>query len=106
MRGGPPTSRLVLAGVAANTAVGTLFAWSLVAEDAARDVGLPQGGAAGVFAGAIVVFTLVLLGAGRGLRRFGPRWRLCVAALAGGSGLLLAAAWQQPLALFVGAAGL
>lgn len=103
---GSSGGRRVLAGVAANAAVGTLFAWSLVAQEAARDSGLSPGGAAWVFAGAIVVFTVVLLGVGRGLRRLGPRGRLSVAALAGGSGLLLAASWQHPLALFVGVSGL
>lgn len=101
-----PTGRLVLAGVVANAAVGTLFAWSLVAPDAARDVGLSAGGAAGAFAGAIVVFTVVVLGVGRGLRRLGPRQRLVLAALVGGAGLLLAALGRHPLTLYVGVVGL
>ena len=42
--------RQVLAGTTANLAVGTLFAWSLVAEDAASDVGLSGDAGAAVFA--------------------------------------------------------
>lgn len=108
----PPTAgtthgiRLVLAGVVANTAVGTLFAWSLVAEDAAREAGLPPGGSASVFAGAIGVFTAVLLGTGRVSRLLSPRTLLVAAAATGGPGLLLAALWQHPLALWSGVAGL
>ena len=58
--------REVLAGATANFAVGTLFAWSLVSEDAAADVGTSGEAAAAVFAGALVVFTVVVLGTGAG----------------------------------------
>ena len=43
----------------ANFAVGTLFAWSLVAQDAAAGAGMSRDAAAAVFAGAIVVCTAV-----------------------------------------------
>jgi MFS family permease len=94
----------VLAGVLANLAVGTLFGWSLVAEQAVADVGAPAGTAAAVFAGAIVVFTAALSGVGRALRRLGPRRLLGVAAAGAGAGLGTAAAWDRPLALWVGVA--
>jgi MFS family permease len=97
--------RQVLAGTTANLAVGTLFAWSLVAEDAAADVGLSSGGAV-VFAGAIVVFTVVVLGTATAERRYGPRRCLYAAALAGGGGLLVAATADGPVALWAGIAGL
>ena len=96
--------RLVLAGMTANLAVGTLFAWSLVAQDAAAGVGMSRDAAAAVFAGAIVVFTAVVLGTDVAQRRFGQRRLLYVAAVAGGSGLLLAASAGGPLALWSGVA--
>jgi MFS transporter, OFA family, oxalate/formate antiporter len=96
--------RLVLAGMTANLAVGTLFAWSLVAQDAAAGVGMSRDAAAAVFAGAIVIFTAVVLGTGVAERRFGQRRLLYVAAVAGGSGLLLAASAGGPLALWSGVA--
>lgn len=106
MNGPARSRRLVFAGVTSNTAVGTLFAWSLVAEDAARDVGLPPGGAASVFATAVAVFTVVLLGVGRVGPRLGSRPKLVLAAAAGGAGLLLAALWHDPRALWWGVGGL
>jgi OFA family oxalate/formate antiporter-like MFS transporter len=96
--------RQVLAGMTANLAVGTLFAWSLVGEDAAADVGMSGDAAAAVFAGAIVVFTVVVLGTGSVERRYGPRLLLYAAAVAGGSGLLVAATADGPLGLWSGVA--
>ena len=88
----------------ANLAVGTLFAWSLVGEDAAADVGLSGDAGASVFGGAIVVLTVVVLGTGSVEGRFGPRRLLCAAAGAGGSGLIVAATAAGPLALWSGVA--
>jgi MFS family permease len=90
--------------VTANLAVGTLFAWSLVAQDAAADVGMSRDAGAAVFAGAIVVFTVVVLGTSAAERRFGPRRLLYVAAATGGSGLLVAASADGPVALWSGIA--
>jgi OFA family oxalate/formate antiporter-like MFS transporter len=97
-------ARLVLAGATANLAVGTLFAWSLVARDAARDDGLGGGAAAGVFGTAIAVFGAVLLALGPLERRAGPRRLLCAAAVLAAAGLLLAAGVRGPVALFGGIA--
>jgi MFS transporter, OFA family, oxalate/formate antiporter len=94
--------RPVLAGVVANLAAGTLFGWSLVAQPAADAVGLSPGGAAAVFASAIVVLAAVLLVLGRVQRRVGPRRLLLGAAVLGGAGLLLAATAQHPLVLWTG----
>jgi MFS family permease len=92
----------VLAGVVANLAVGTLFGWSLVAQPAADAVGMSPGGAAAVFASAIVVLAAVLLVLGWIQRRVGPRRLLLGAAVLGGAGLLLAATAQHPLVLWTG----
>jgi MFS family permease len=100
----PATVRLVLSGVVANVAAGTLFAWSLVAQDVAAGVGISRGTAATVFATAIVVFTATLLGVGPAQRWCGPRRLLYVAAGVGGAGLLLAATATAPLALWAGVA--
>ena len=102
--GGEGGVRTVLAGATANLAVGTLFAWSLVADDAAADVGMSGDAAAAVFAGAIVVFTVVVLGTGAAERRYGPRRLLYAAAVVGGSGLLVAATAGGALALWCGVA--
>jgi len=96
--------RPVLAGVVANLAAGTLFGWSLVAQPAAEAVGMSTGGAAAVFASAIVVLAAVLLVLGRVQRRVGPRRLLLGAAVIGGVGLLLAATAQHPLVLWIGVA--
>jgi MFS family permease len=88
----------------ANLAAGTLFGWSLVAQPAADAVGMSPGGAAAVFASAIVVLAAVLLVLGRVQRRVGPRRLLLGAAVIGGVGLLLAATAQHPLVLWIGVA--
>jgi OFA family oxalate/formate antiporter-like MFS transporter len=86
----------------ANLAVGTLFGWSLVAAPATADVGAPPATGPAVFAAAIAVFTLALLGMGPALRSLGPRRLLAGAAVAAGAGLLVAATGQHPLALWLG----
>lgn len=100
--GGPGTVRLVAAGVVANLAVGTLFAWSLVAPRVMADVGAPPGSGPAVFALALGVFTVVLLGVGRRLARLGPRRLLAAAALAAGAGLGLTAAGGEPWTPWLG----
>jgi OFA family oxalate/formate antiporter-like MFS transporter len=95
-------ARPVVSGVLANLAVGTLFGWSLVAGQATADVGAPASTGTAVFAAAIAVFTLALLGAGRALRSLGPRRLLAGAAVAAGAGLGVAATGQHPLALWCG----
>ena len=100
--GRPRTVRLVAAGVVADLAVGTLFAWSLVAPDVVADVGAPRGSGPAVFAFALVVFTVVLLGVGRLLARVGPRRLLVGAGLAAGAGLGLTAAGEEPGTPWVG----
>ena len=72
--------RLVLAGVTGNAAVGSLFAWSLVSAEAARDLGMTAGGAAAVFAVSVVVMAGSLLATGAALGRTGPRPLLVTAA--------------------------
>jgi MFS transporter, OFA family, oxalate/formate antiporter len=96
--------RPVLAGTTANLAVGTLFAWSLVSDDLAADVGMSRDAAAAVFAGAIVVFTAAVLLTGPAERRYGPRLLLYVAAVAAGGGLLVAGTADGPVALWSGIA--
>ncbi len=100
------TQRLVLAGVVANAAVGSLFAWSLVSGEAAADLGLTSGGAAAVFALAIAVMAALVLITGRAVGRTGPRPLLVGAAAAAGGGLVLAASWQHPAGLWLGVSGL
>ncbi|MGY1637839.1 MFS transporter [Geodermatophilus sp. SYSU D00742] len=84
------------AGVLADLAVGTLFAWSLVAPSVVADTGGSPGSGAAVFAAALVVFTGTLLGVGRGLRRLGPRRLLAGAAVLAGAGLGLTAVAERP----------
>ncbi|ADB75048.1 MFS transporter [Geodermatophilus obscurus] len=100
--GRPDTARLVAAGAVANLAVGTLFAWSLVAPRVVADAGAPRGSGPAVFALALGVFTVVLLGVGRWLARVGPRRLLAAAALAAGSGIGVTAVVQRPEAPWLG----
>ncbi|SES79472.1 MFS transporter [Geodermatophilus poikilotrophus] len=100
--GRPGPARLVAAGAVANLAVGTLFAWSLVAPRVVADAGAPRGTGPAVFALALAVFTVVLLGVGRWLARVGPRRLLAAAALAAGSGIGVTAAVQRPEAPWLG----
>jgi len=94
--------RAVAAGATANLAVGTLFAWSLVAEQAAADVGATGTTTSAVFATAIVTFTVALLVVGRLDPQPAPRFVLVAAAAAAGSGLGLAAVSQHPVTLWCG----
>jgi len=94
--------RAVAAGATANLAVGTLFAWSLVAEQAAADVGATGTTTSAVFATAIVTFTVALLVVGRLDPQPAPRFVLVAAAAVAGSGLGLAAVSQHPVTLWCG----
>src|SRR5829696_7383087 len=90
---GGGVERTTSVGVLADLAAGTIFAWSLVAGPAVADVGASTGTAA-----AVSVFTVTLLGVGRGLRRLGPRRLLVVAAAGAGAGLGTAVSWDRPVA--------
>ena len=57
--------RAVAAGATANLAMGTLFAWSLMAEQAAADVGATSTTTSAIFATAIATFAVALLAVGR-----------------------------------------
>ncbi|MCZ2859029.1 MFS transporter [Blastococcus sp. VKM Ac-2987] len=94
--------RPVVSGAVANLAAGTLFGWSLFAEQAAADVGAPGSAGAAVFAVSIAVFTAALLAAGRALPAVGPRRLLGGAAGLAAGGLGGAAAVPHPLALWGG----
>lgn len=96
------TGRAVAAGATANLAVGTLFAWSLVTEQAAADVGAGGTTTSAVFATAIATFTVALLVVGRLDPQPAPRAVLVAAAAAAGSGLGLAAISQHPATLWCG----
>ena len=96
--------RTAVAAVLANLAVGTLFGWSLVSGPAVADVGASAGTGEAVFAVAIGVFTVALLGVGRGLRRLGPRRLLGLAASGAGAGLGTAVSWDRTPALWTGVA--
>ncbi len=98
--------RPVVSGAVANLAAGTLFGWSLVAEQAAADVGAPGSAGAAVFAVSIAVFTAALLAAGRALPAVGPRRLLGGAAGLAATGLGAAAAVPHPLALWGGVGAL
>jgi OFA family oxalate/formate antiporter-like MFS transporter len=96
------TGRAVAAGSTANLAVGTLFAWSLVADQAAAEVGATGAVTSAVFATAIATFAVTLLAVGRLDRQPPPRFLLVAAAAAAGAGLGLAATSQHPVTLWVG----
>jgi OFA family oxalate/formate antiporter-like MFS transporter len=95
-------ARPVAAGMVANLAVGTLFAWSLVADELAADAGLSSATASAVFATAIGTFAVTLLALDRALRWIQPRRLLLGAAGGAGGGLLLTASWPSPPAVWIG----
>jgi OFA family oxalate/formate antiporter-like MFS transporter len=100
------THRLVLAGVAATSAVGSLFAWGVVADAATHELGLPPGRGAAVFAAAVAVMAISVVVTGRAQTRVRPGPLLALAAVAGGGGLLVAASLHHPVGLWLGVSGL
>jgi len=92
----------VAAGATANLAVGTLFAWSLMAEQAAADVGAAGTTTSAVFATATAIFAVALLAVGRLDPQPAPRFVLVAAAAAAGSRLGLAAVSPHPVTLWCG----
>ncbi len=92
----------MVSGMVANLAGGTLFAWSLIAEQATAGVGAPGSAGAGIFAVSIAVFTAAVLATGRALPSAGPRRLLGGAAGLAATGLGAAAAGSHPLALWGG----
>jgi len=96
----------VLAGVLAAAAVGTVFAWSVLAEDLRRDLGATTDQLAAVFAAGLLCFTLSLLLLGPLLDRSSPRRILQLVAGAFGAGLLVACLADSVLVLGMGVAGL
>jgi MFS family permease len=88
---GRRTSRVVIAGLLASGAAGTLFAWSVVASAAAAELGAGAAGAAAVFGVGLASFTTAVLVAGPMVDRSSPRVLLFGAAGLCGTGLLTAA---------------
>lgn len=91
-----------LAFAAMFVSVGTGFSYGALVLPVARDLGLPQGVAAGVFAVTIMTFFLAGAPAGMLSDRVGARWVLAFGSAALGGGLLVTSRAESAAGLYVG----
>lgn len=103
--GGRATQTLVAAAVL-NLAAGTLFAWSILLSALTAEFTASSAAVSGVFSAALVMFTLVVVLAGRLTDTRSPRALTIVAGLVGGLGLGLTAVAPSLPVLAVGYGGL
>ncbi len=98
---------LTLAGaVAVQLAMGSLYAWSALGAELQGRYGMSASQASSILGVAIATFTLVMIPAGRGVARLGPRPMAVGGALLFTAGYLISSFAQGAFPLLVAGAGL
>lgn len=96
------TTRQVVGSIAANVGFGALFAWSVLVEPAAAEMGLRAGELSPVWASALVAFSAGVLFTGPAVRRLGASWLFAAAGGLAVAGLVIASGAQSVVSLAAG----
>ncbi len=94
--------RVTLAAVGINLALGILYSWSVIRKDIPADWNWNDTGKALPYAIACLVFSLVMVPAGRLQDRFGPRIVATIGGLLVGAGMILASFTKTSLGYTLG----
>lgn len=92
----------LLSAVAANSAAGTLFAWSVLVPALSAELGRPAVELGSVFSSSMVAFAVAVLCGGTAVDRHGPRRAMAVGGLLSAAGIALGAAAGNVLVLHLG----
>lgn len=93
---------VTFAGTGINLALGVLYTWSVIAEGVPRQWNWSQSDKSWPYAVACLVFSLVMVPAGRLQDRFGPRLVAAIGGILVGGGMVLASFTTTPMGYAVG----
>ena len=94
--------RVTLAGLGINMALGILYTWSVISRGVPDDWGWSQSDKSWPYAVACLVFSLVMVPAGRIQDRLGPRIVATLGGVLVGVGMILASFTTTPLGYVLG----
>jgi MFS transporter, OFA family, oxalate/formate antiporter len=103
--GATPSNRgwiVTLAGIGVNLALGILYTWSVISKGVPAEWGWSEAQKSLPYAVACLVFSLVMVPAGRFQDRFGPRLVATAGGLLVGAGMVLASFATTPLGYILG----
>lgn len=102
----PPVKNLgwlvTFAGMGINLALGVLYSWSVVSKKIPADWNWTEADRSMPYSVACLVFSLVMVPAGRMQDRIGPRFVATVGGVLVGAGMILASMTNSPLSYIVG----
>lgn len=94
--------RVTLAGLGVNLALGVLYTWSVISKGIPNDWGWSEADRSWPYSIACLVFSLVMVPAGRMQDRLGPRLVASLGGVLVGVGFLIASATTSPLGWMLG----
>ena len=93
---------VTLAGIGINLALGVLYTWSVISKNVPGEWGWSETDKSLPYAAACVIFSLVMIPAGRLQDRVGPRYVAMAGGLLVGLGMILASFTTSPLGYIIG----
>jgi OFA family oxalate/formate antiporter-like MFS transporter len=94
--------QVTFAGLGINLALGILYTWSVISKGIPDAWNWSEGDKSWPYAIACLVFSLVMVPAGRMQDKIGPRWVAAMGGLLVGVGLILASQTRSPIGYVVG----
>jgi len=94
--------RVTFAALGVNLALGILYTWSVIAGGIPIEWGWTQADKSLPYAVACLVFSIVMVPAGRMQDKIGPRWVATIGGILVGLGMIVASTTQQPIVFMLG----
>jgi len=94
--------RVVFAGVGINLALGILYTWSIISRGVPEEWGWTQSDKSMPYAVACLIFSLIMVPAGRMQDKFSPRLVATIGGLLVGAGMIIASYTTSPLGYMIG----
>ncbi|MHC4741225.1 MAG: L-lactate MFS transporter [Planctomycetota bacterium] len=94
--------RVVFAGVGINLALGILYTWSIISRGVPEEWGWTQSDKSMPYAVACLIFSLIMVPAGRMQDKFSPRLVATIGGILVGAGMIIASRTTSPLGYMIG----
>jgi len=97
-----PGWTVTLAGTGINLALGILYTWSVISKGIPADWGWSEADKSWPYAIACLIFSLIMVPAGRMQDKMGPRLVATIGGILVGAGMVLASFTTSPLGYIIG----